>query len=559
MPGLFFGLCAFTVICCVVVGGGGGGSHLADGILQFLTLPLLLVSLWRLVDLRSGTVGKIRPLRWELVFCGAVVLVPLLQLVPLPPSIWSALPNRKPEAFVFDLLGGEMPWMPISVSPEATWLSALSLLPPIAVFLGCLLLSYRERRLMTLVVLSVGLVSVFLALIQVSQGPSNPWHLYGFNSAGEAVGFFANRNHQAALFNTLTPFAAAWAIDAAYTAQSRRGRYDAATVLAPVAALTVLIILVSAEGMTRSRAGLGLMIVAIFGAFALAFSDRRARRGSDRRRGTGVTPAKVLLGATALAMVFTVQFTLYQVMERFASDPLGDGRITFARKTIEAAKAYMPFGSGMGTFVPVYAMLEKPQDAMINVYANRAHDDFLELWLESGVVGIVLIGLFVVWWLLRSVKIWRRAPPGGLEIDQLLARAATLIIGLLMAHSLVEYPLRTDALAAIMAFACALLIDPPTGAASDVEAEAANTGEDMTRRRAQRVALPPAPPPAPPVRPRPQTVPSGTAAPATIPPRQPAEVLGENVDWPEAWRKPAKRTSSTVSGGRLKPDKSPKD
>jgi O-antigen ligase len=551
MPSLFFGLCAFTIVCCLVVGGSGGGSHLADGILQFLTLPLLLVSLWRLVDPRSGTVAKSRPFRWELVFCGAVVLVPLLQLVPLPPSIWSALPNRKPEAFVFDLLGGEMPWMPISVSPEATWLSALSLLPPIAVFLGCLLLNYRERRLMSLVVLSVGLVSVFLALIQVSQGPSSPWHLYVFSSEGQAVGFFANRNHQAALFNALTPFTAAWAIDAAYTAQSRRGRYDAATVMAPVAAFTVLIILVSAEGMTRSRAGLGLMIVAVFGVFALAYSDRRARRGSDRR-GAGVTPAKVLLGVTVLAIAFAVQFTLYRVMERFASDPLADGRITFARKTIEAAKAYMPFGSGMGTFVPVYAMLERPQDAMINLYANRAHDDFLELWLESGGVGIVLIGLFVVWWLLRSVKMWRRAPPRGLEIDQLLARAATLIIGLLMAHSLVEYPLRTDALTAIMAFACALLIDPPTGAASDLEAKAANTEERMVRRRAQQAALPPAPPA------RPRTVPSATAAPATIPLRQRAEVLGENVDWPEEWQ-PAKPTSSSISGGPLKPDKSPKD
>jgi O-antigen ligase len=551
MPTLLFGLCAFTMICSVALGGGTRGGFLSDGILQLLTIPLLLVSLWRLVDLRSGMVAKRWPFKWELRFCGAIVLLPLLQLVPLPPSIWSALPNRKPEAFVFDLLGGEMPWMPISVSPEATWLAALSLLTPIAIFLGCVLLSYRERRLMSLAVLSVGLVSVFLGLIQVSQGPSSPLRFFEFTNPAEAVGFFANRNHLAALLYALTLLAAAWAIDATLTAQSRStqsggGRNDAAAVVAIVASFTILLILVSAQAMARSRAGLGLTIIALFGAFALAYSDRRVMSGSGRRVSFGVTPAKILAGATALAIVFVVQFTLYRVMERFASDPLADGRIAFGRNTIEAAKAYMPFGSGMGTFVPVYGMFDKSRDVLANSYANHAHDDFLELWLESGVVGAFLIGLFVIWLLLKSLKVWRRAAPGHLDIDQALARAATLIVGLLVAHSLVDYPLRTGAMMAIMAFACALLIDPPTGTASELEAAASDAGERMTQRRPQQAMLPAAPP----GRPRPVKVPSRVTAPALISPRQSAELLGENVDWPEEWRKPTKQANPGLNGER---------
>jgi O-antigen ligase len=555
MPILLFGLCAFTMICSVMLGGGTRGGFLSDGILQLLTIPLLLVSLWRLVDLRSGTVAKRWPFKWELFFCGAVVLLPLLQLVPLPPSIWSALPNRTPEAFVFDLLGGEMPWMPISVSPEATWLAALSLLTPIAIFLGCVLLSYRERRLMSLVVLTVGLVSVFLGLIQVSQGPSSPLRFFEFTNPTEAVGFFANRNHLAALLYALTLLAAAWAIDATLTAQSRStqsrgGRGDAAAVVAIVASFTILLVLVSAQAMARSRAGLGLTIIALFGAFALAYSDRRVMSGSNRRVSFGVTPAKMLLGATALAIMFVVQFTLYRVMERFASDPLADSRIAFGRNTIEAAKAYMPFGSGLGTFVPVYGMFDKSQDVLANSYANHAHDDFLEVWLESGVVGAFLIGLFAIWLVFKSLEVWRRAPPGRLAIDQALARAATLIVGLLAAHSLVDYPLRTGAMMAIMAFACALLIDPPTDTASELEAAASNASERMTRRRPQQAALPAAPPG------RPGPVPSRAPAPATVSPRQPAEVFGGDVEWPEEWRKPAKHVSLGLKGKPLNSDKS---
>jgi hypothetical protein len=298
MPGLLFGLCAFAIACSLVLGGGTRGGYLSDAILQVLTLPLLLVSLWRIVDLRSGSFGQIRRLRWELLFCGAIVVLPLLQLIPLPPSVWSALPNRSSVAFVLGLLGGEMPWMPISVSPEATWLSALSLLPPVAIFLGCLLLNYRERHLMSIVVLAVGLVSVFLGLIQVSQGPSSPLRFFEFTNLTEAVGFFANRNHLAALLYALTVLAAAWAVDSAFAVQSVGGRYrhDGAAVMAVVASFIILIILVSAQAMARSRAGLGLTIIAMFGAFALAYLDTRARLGSGGRRGSGVAAREVAAG-----------------------------------------------------------------------------------------------------------------------------------------------------------------------------------------------------------------------------------------------------------------------
>jgi O-antigen ligase len=532
MPSLLFGLCAFAMICSVALGGGAQRGHIGDVVLQFVSLPLLLASLWRIVELRSGAAANSRPFRWELVFCGAIVLVPLVQLIPLPPSIWSALPNRTPQAFVFGLLGGEKPWMPISVSSEMTWLSALSLLPPIAIFLGCLLLNYRERRLMSLVVLAMALVSAFVGLIQFSQGPSSAWRFLATNSS-EAEGFFGDRDHLAALLYTSTLLAAAWAIDATFTAQSRGGRFDAVTIVTLLASFTTLVILVAGEAMARSRAGLGLTIVALLGIFALAYFDRRARPRAGRRRSSGVTPARLLLGAAIVVTVFIVQFSLYRVMDRFGADPMQDGRITFARNTIEAAKAYMPFGSGMGTFVPVYAMYEKPQDGLAGAYVNRAHDDFLEVSLESGIVGIILIGLFVVWWVLRSTKIWRRAaPPGALEIDVSLARAGTLIVGLLMAHSVVDYPLRTAAMMAIMAFACALLVDPVAGAESEPPIES-HEAEARGRPR-QRVARQSAPAAAVPSRSRPQPVPSGVAArPATSLPEERAE---EGMLWPEEWR-----------------------
>jgi O-antigen ligase len=305
-------------------------------------------------------------------------------------------------------------------------------------------------------------------------------------------------------------FAAAWAVEAAAPPAWGSTKLNTRWIVPLIASFTVLVILVAAQATARSRAGLGLTMVALLGAAAVAFRDRRG--------GSGVTPGRVLLAATALAGLFAAQFALYRMLERFADDPLQDARITLARLTTEAAQAHMPFGSGMGTFVPVYGMLERPEDAVLDAYANRAHNDFLELWLETGVVGLGLLALFLAWLVGRSLKLWRRdAPASGVDLS--LARSATIVVALIIAHSFVDYPLRTAAMMAILAFACGVLVVPPPGV------ESAVTNEDRSRRAPApaRNARAGSPPPIQPASNAPNSP-------------HPAERWGRDVEWPEEWR-----------------------
>ena len=234
----------------------------------------------------------------------------------------------------------------------------------------------RGRRTASLVVLGVGILNVIVGLNQIAQGPSSPLRFYAYTNPTEAVGFFANRNHLAALLYCVTVIAAAWAVEAVRVFEAARARREGRAIVPLAAAFAVLVALVAAQAMARSRGGLGLTMVALAGAFALSFFDRRDT--------SGFTPGRLLVGTTAFAVMFASQFALYRIMERFSTDQLEDSRIVFARNTIEAAKAYMPLGSGMGTFVPVYGMFEKPEDALLDAYVNRAHNDVLELWLEFG-------------------------------------------------------------------------------------------------------------------------------------------------------------------------------
>ena len=523
LPGrwLFVGLCAFEMVASVMLGGGTHPGFLSDAILQLVSIPLLLVALSQLTGKQRSHQGK--AVKVALLICFLIVLVPVIQLVSLPPSLWASMPGRKPLTDAFDLLGQAPPWMPVSVSPHATWLGALSLLPAVALFLGVIQLTRRERRMLGLVVLAIGAVSVFLGLLQVAQGPSSGLRFFRVTNLSEAVGFFANRNHFAALIYCLLVLTAAWATEVAFTAGSWEDRKNLQT--SSIALLTMgfvgLVVLIAAESMARSRAGLGLTIVALCGAFALGVFDPRNAKG--------VTPRKMILGATVFAVMFSVQFALYRILERFTADPLDDSRIPFARNTIEAASSYMPFGSGIGTFVPVYAMFEKPQDLYANVFANHAHNDVLELWLETGATGVAILVAFSLWFLLRAARAWWPGRSGGSDLDRNIARAATLIIALLIVHSFFDYPLRTNALMAIFAFACALLVDPlaaeamaePAGA--DLRHEGHRQGSHDKRERAAGPRQPPAMP-ANPVR---ESV------------RLPAEARGrwgEDVPWPDQWR-----------------------
>jgi O-antigen ligase len=387
--------------------------------------------------------------------------------------------------------------MPVSVAPHATWLSALSLVPAVAVFLGTLQLSYRERRILSLVTIAVGMLGVLVGLSQVAQGPGSPLRFFEITNTTEAVGFFANRNHFAALLYAMTMLVAAWLVKTA-SEFGTRGRHDTPRVLLLAANIVLIVVLVVAQAISRSRAGLGLTIVALLAAFALAFSERGDASGRASTR--------FLVGALALAVTLTVQFALYRILERFALDPLADTRIALSGTTFAAAKAFMPLGSGMGTFVPVYAMFEKPETALINVFANRAHNDVLELLLEAGAPAALLGAVFLGWFVTRSVRLWRTSPRQSDEIDRLLARAASVIVVLTIAHSLVDYPLRTGAMMAVVALAFGLMSYPPSNAdARDEEREA--------RYPPHEAALP-------------------QQAPVRV-----SEPWGQDMNWPEEWRR----------------------
>ena len=117
----------------------------------------------------------------------------------------------------------------------------------------------------------------------------------------------------------------------------------------------------------------------------------------------------------------------------------------------------------MGSFRSVYQLYEDPA-RVTDTYVIHAHNDYVELALETGVPGIFLLVLFLAWWGRASWRAWRL--DGGAY-----ARAASIASGAILVHSLVDFPLRTAAISTVFAMCLALLVQrtqAPARAPSDL-------------------------------------------------------------------------------------------
>jgi hypothetical protein len=455
------GLTIFTTIAALLLGGGTRAGYLSDALLQLLSLPLLLTALSS--SFRRPSV--VRP-RGVMVLCLAIIGLPLIQLAPLPPAVWTTLPGRDILAESFRLIGLPQQWAPISVAPFSTHLAVLSLIPPLAVFFGALSLQPSERRLAILSLLPVGALSVFLGLIQVAQGPASAMRFFQFTNANEAVGFFANRNHFGALLYCLILVAAVWVSDTASSGVGGRTphqKFSAGKLAALLAGMAAIAIMLSGEALARSRAGALFAFVALGGAFIV-------NRADPRRATTAVSTSKLLVGAVLLSGALSLEVIFNRFLARVIDDPFEDYRWTIASRSFEAAKAFFPMGSGVGSFVQVYALFERAQDSLQDSYVNRAHDDYLEALIEGGVFSAALIAGFIFWWIVTTRKAWRPLRRHEMRADTSFRRASTLIVGLLLAHSLVDYPLHTSAMMVVFALACALTLAPQESAAATTAA-----------------------------------------------------------------------------------------
>jgi O-antigen ligase len=103
------------------------------------------------------------------------------------------------------------------------------------------------------------------------------------------------------------------------------------------------------------------------------------------------------------------------------------------------ALRYLPFGSGLGSFVEAFQIAE-PDNLLTPTYVNHAHNDWLEIVMTAGLLGVILLSVAVLAWMSAARPLLLRSGQRGLVMRTgQLGCSITLILAL---ASVGDYPLR---------------------------------------------------------------------------------------------------------------------
>lgn len=412
-----------------VFGGASRTNLLRVTLIELAALPLLVLMAAALIR-----AGALRTHRFALILAGLLAALPLVQLMPLPPSWALGLPGREDLSQALALAGVSPGWTPLSLTPDLTWRAFLALIPPLVMFGATLTLDERQRAGLLWPCLIAGVVAVGLCALQIAtRSPSV--YLWSWTDPGIASGLFANRNHMAALCTSTLPFAAVMAVTGARARELGR--------LSLWIGLSYLGLMVVALPVIQSRAGVGIGLVSLIASLIAAWAVM-GRRVDVRFLATGLV--------TAAALIAAILFGLDGVAARFEGLDRANGRAEHWPYVIQAAQAYLPGGSGIGSFDAVYRSVE-PLQRLDKTYFNAAHNEYLQIWLETGWPGVALLIAFLVWFARRSWNAWT----AGADTGPSLQRAASIAIGVILLHSAVDYPLRTETMMVFFALCCGIL------------------------------------------------------------------------------------------------------
>jgi len=285
-----------------------------------------------------------------------------------------------------------------------------------------------------------GAVVAAFAVLQGLAPNGKLYWIFPLEQGGFIYGPYVNHNHYAGLMEMLLPFPLVLAATR-FTDGTRK------LAVAGIAALMAGSIFLSG-----SRGG---MVAFVAQMLVLGVLLVRKREGSWKQ--------PLMLGAfLAMVIVFLVWMGSNEVTHRLISihsearEEIGGGtRISIDRDCLRMF-AKRPFlGWGLGTFPIVYPGF---RSFYTTFFVNQAHNDYLQLLVETGLAGFSIAVWFLVLVFRRAagkLKNWTETASGALTVAALLGCVGILV------HSFLDFNLQIPANAALFYVLCAIAAAAP--------------------------------------------------------------------------------------------------
>ncbi len=362
----------------------------------------------------------------------------VFKVVWIAASLFVAIGNPATDLIASSRLDGLQlpPWYQAqsvwSFVPEKTRILLFSEIGVLSfLILAVLMISTRQRALQLVTVL------ILIGVTHAGLGMGSKYlNLYLIDTAqldgnfGAAIGLFVNRNHFAAylslsLFGGLT-----FVIRYFLKQKSRFKRVAISSVPNPMMMLAFIssALILLAMSLSQSRAGFfsfflsGLLLMSV--TWGLSFVGAKSAGRASVKPAFGAFVFLFIVGLCALFLDDSL---------RARTSPtnlvLGE-RLEQWRVTWDVIQQQMVFGYGGNSYTDVFQLFREDSVLRPLIY-NQAHNDYLHIWLELGLVGLLL-------WLATLVLVFRRGIIEFVKNDSTLVRAGLLASLIVLLAALIQ-------------------------------------------------------------------------------------------------------------------------
>ncbi len=335
----------------------------------------------------------------------------------------------------------------ISLDPFATQLSALHFFALFIFFAASLVFVDSAERIRKLVAV-IAIFGFIYAFFAILQSVLSPGKIYGIYEARFAVPFgsFVNR-HNFAAYMEMTMSVPLGLLFAGAVAKDKRLLYLTAIALMGVALL-----------MSGSRGGLVALLAEVILLIMLTTGASSRKALFAKVAFSGLLIAAIVVGSIFIGG----ESSLTRIAETATSKDVTTDRGHIWSVTMDVIAHNMPLGAGFGALGVAYT----PYDDHSGLErVEQAHNDYLQVAADAGIVGVI-IGLLFLFWLFRvglkaakTDNVYRR----GVAIGALAGCFGILV------HSIFDFVLHTTAISVLFVTLMTLIVASQSRYADDIE------------------------------------------------------------------------------------------
>ena len=384
-----------------------------------------------------------------------LVLWMFFQFLPLPTSIVQAIAPSIHDIYQpVHQVSGQNQWTPLTINQKATLFECMRVASyALFYFLTVQILSHRERLKKTVKIVSY--LAIFIAFLAIIQKFSSPDKIYWFRdipSNANAVGPWVYHNHYAGFMEMMCPLVFALFLFYRPTINHDRPLRSkiAAAFTLPGSNLHFFlgvgaVIIVASIFISLSRGG--IISLTLASAFFLAILPREK-----------INFRFITYGLLASCVVLMMTwFGWGPVVDKFGTTftdagAIHDIRLMLWQDSLRIIHDFLFAGTGFGTFIHIYPLYTT---LSVNFILDHAHNDYIELLTDGGLIGFVLAAWFVLTIIIHG---WKKIHYRRDRYAILLSIGALTGIVAILFHSVTDFNMHNGANGLYFFFLCGLLV-----------------------------------------------------------------------------------------------------